>query len=421
MNSRRNFLKTASIVGAGLAAAGSSMAVDKTPRKAFSIPRPKIAGPIRIAYIGLGQRGRWHVKLPLAIGGVEVKAFADPRPENLVEKIKYCTEAGVPKPDLYTNGVNDYKNMIKRDDIDIVVIATPWEFHVQQAVDCMKAGKHVFIEVPAAVTLQECWDLVDTSESTGMHCMMMENCCYGNGEMRMLGAVAKGEYGKITHGTGAYIHHLSHQIKSCSKGEGLWRPDHWASRNGNLYPTHGLGPVAQYMGINRGDQFEYITSMSSPSHVRTEMAKNLPKGNRFRNVKFKCGDMNTSNIKTKQGRSIVIDFDTATHLKYSRRLHLQGTKAAGVIGDTHPLWNKLKSASKGSGHGGMDYMMWWRIIHCLKNGLQLDQDVYDAAAWSAVGPLSEESVAKNGMPIKFPDFTRGNWHKREMLKIEVDA
>jgi predicted dehydrogenase len=304
------------------------------------------------------------------------------------------------------------------------------------ALDAMKNGKHAAVEVPACTTLQECWDVVNTSESTRKHCIILENCCYGETEMMVLNMIRDGLFGTITHGEGAYLHDLR-KILTSNEGEGLWRRVPHMKRNGNLYPTHGLGPVAHYMDIHRGDRFDYMVSVSSPEASLTEYVKaNFPEDDAKRAEKYVCGDMNTSIIKTVKGRTIMVQHDVVSPRPYSRLNTIIGTKGAFadyparifVDGQEkeewqnldafrekyqHPLWKTTgEMARKMGGHGGMDYIMNYRLMDCLKRGLQPDIDVYDTAAWSAPTPLSEVSVAQNGAPQKFPDFTRGKWNVR---------
>jgi predicted dehydrogenase len=307
------------------------------------------------------------------------------------------------------------------------------------ALSAMKNGKHAAVEVPVCTTLQECWDIVDTSEATRKHCIILENCCYGANEMMVLGMVRDGLFGEITHGEAAYLHDLR-SILTANEGEGLWRRFPHMKRNGNLYPTHGLGPVAHYMDIHRGDRFDYMVSVSSSEASLSAYVKaNFPDGDPKRSEKYICGDMNTSIIKTQKGRTILLQHDVVNPRPYSRINSISGTK--GIFADyppriffdgtkqsdgsnkedwqtleafhdkyEHPLWKTTgEMARKTGGHGGMDYVMNFRLMDCVKRGLVPDINVYDAAAWSAPTPLSEASVAQNGAPQKFPDFTRGKW------------
>ena len=371
----------------------------------------------------------------LAVDNVDVKAICDLVPEKVEKAQKAVTDTGQPKPAGFTKGNYDFKNLNQLE-LDIVYIATPWNWHVPMAVDVMKNGKHAAVEVPAAMTLQECWDLVNTSEATRKHCMILENCCYGENEMMVLQMVKEGVFGDITHGEAAYLHDLR-KIVTANEGEGLWRRVPHMQRNGNLYPTHGLGPVAHYMDIHRGDRFDYMVSVSSKEASLSAYVKaNFPDGDPKRAEKYVCGDMNSSIIKTANGRTILLQHNVVSPRPYSRLNMIEGTK--GIFADyparvfvdgqkdeewqkidefrdkyEHSLWKANgEMARKTGGHGGMDYIMNFRLMDCIKRGLPPDIDVYDAAAWSAPTPLSEKSVAENGSSQKFPDFTRGHWKAR---------
>ena len=299
----------------------------------------------------------------------------------------------------------------------------------------------------AAVTLDECWELVETAEKTRRHCMMLENVCYGREELMALNMCRMGVLGELLHGEAAYIHELRGQMNQVERGTGSWRTLHYARRNGNLYPTHGLGPVAQYMNINRGDRFDYLSSVSSPALGRAAFAKaKFPPDHKWNKIaKWNCGDMNTTIIKTALGRSIMVQWDETSPRPYSRHNLIQGTKGTfagfpnrmAIEGKTpnthgwvegnalkpyfdefdHPLWKRMSEAAKGGGHGGMDFIMNWRVVYCLRNGEPLDQDVYDAASWSSIGPLSEKSVAHRSDSVDVPDFTRGRWKTTPPLAI----
>lgn len=448
---RRDFLKSAA--AAGVTALGAKYGLAKTqtskPKTETMVGfANKPMDKVRVGFIGVGARGSGHVEQMLLLDGVEVKGIADLYPDWAERSAQACVKAGKPKPTVYGPGKDSYKAMLERDDIDIVIIATPWEEHARMCVDTMNSGKHAFVEVPAVTTLDECWKIVETSEKTRKHCMMMENCCYGREEMMVLNMCRLGVFGDLLHGEGAYIHDLRGQMNEVDRGTGSWRTVHYQKRNGNIYPTHGLGPVAQYMGVNRGDRFDYLCSVSSPSKVRSIYAKeHFPPDHKWNKTPFICGDINTSIIKTVMGRTIMVQWDEQLPRPYNRLNLIQGTK--GVWGGfpdrvvvegrgstdswqegdklkawydefDHPLVKKIANdpANKG-GHGGMDFIMLWRIVYCLRNGHPLDQDVYDAAAWSAVSPLSEGSVKKRGKSMDFPDFTRGHWKDREPLPVWV--
>lgn len=449
---RRDFIKMAGAAGAGLVTAGlpslaeASVTPPETGQSAAGLRFPKM-DKVRVGFIGVGARGSGHVAQMLHIDGVEVKAIADNHVPSANASAKRCVDAGRPAPTLYTNGEHDYRKMLDRDDIDIVLIATPWNWHVPMAVDAMKAGKHAFIEVPAATTIEGCWELVDTAEKTQRHCMMMENVNYGREELLVLNMCRQGVFGELLHGEAAYIHDLRGQMNEIAHGTGSWRTYEYTKRNGNLYPTHGLGPVAQYMNINRGDRLDYLVSMSCPSRSRALYAReHFPEGHERRSLKFVAGDLNTSIVKTLLGKTIMIQWDEQLPRPYTRHNFIQGTRGAwGGFPDRmafegqgrsaedwqegaqlkewydkyeHPLWKRMgDEAKRNGGHGGMDFVMLWRIVYCLRNGEPLDQDVYDAATWSAIGPLSEKSVANRAQSVDVPDFTRGKWKTMPPLGI----
>ena len=439
--SRRGFIQRSAVGGAGLLIAADIL----NPNLAGAVPKRASATMIgvpfdarervRLGIIGVGGRGSSLLKDLLAIEKVEVKAICDLVPEKVERAQKAVADAGQAEPKGFSQGELDFKNLTELD-LDIVYIATPWNWHVPMALGAMKNGKHAAVEVPACTTLQECWDLVDTSEVTRKHCVILENCCYGRTEMMVLAMVRDGVFGEITHGEAAYLHDLR-GILTSGDGEGLWRRFPHMKRNGNLYPTHGLGPVAHYMDIHRGDRFDYMVSVSSAEASLSAYVKaNFSEADPKRAEKYICGDMNTSIIKTVKGRTILLQHDVVNPRPYSRLNSISGTKGAfadyppRVFVDgpkkedwesadafrekyEHPLWKTTGDlARKMGGHGGMDYIMNYRLMDCLKKGLVPDIDVYDAAAWSAPTPLSEASVAQNGAPQKFPDFTSGKWNAR---------
>ena len=439
--SRRNFLKRTAMGGAGLVVAtdllGSELLAG-APKSAGAtmIGVPFEAGQqVRLGIIGVGGRGSSLLRDLLAVENVEVKAICDLVPEKVAKAQKAVTDASQPKPAGFSKGEEDFRHLTQLD-LDIVYIATPWNWHVPMAVSAMKNGKHAAVEVPACTTLQECWEVVDTSEATRKHCVILENCCYGESEMMVLGMVQDGLFGEITHGEAAYLHDLR-SILTSSEGEGLWRRLSHIERNGNPYPTHGLGPVAHYMDIHRGDRFDYMVSVSSREASLSAYVKaKFPDGDPKRMEKYICGDMNTSIIKTVNGRTILLQHDVVNPRPYSRLNLIEGPK--GIFADypsrvfldgqqdeewqkldalrdkyQHSLWkNNGEMARKTGGHGGMDFIMNFRLMDCLKRGLPPDIDVYDAAAWSSPTPLSETSVKQNGAPQRFPDFTRGKWNVR---------
>ncbi len=454
--SRREFLRSLAgvSVGAGLVAelggcAGKSRAAGP-PRAASdyagALCAPKIDA-VRLAFFGVGDRGSGHVERALTIDGVEVRAIADPHEAVALRARDACTKAGRPAPDLYTRGDHDYRRILERDDIDAVLISTPWRWHVPQAAQTMEAGKHAFVEVPLATTVEGCWELVEASERTRRHCMMMENVCYGRDELMFLNAVRVGAIGDLLHAEAAYIHDLRWQMKHVEHGTGSWRTDEHARRNGNLYPTHGLGPVAQYMSIDRGDdRFDTLVSMGTPALGRQRYAaRSFPSDHVRNRARYVCGDLNTSLIRTARGRTILVQYDTTSPRPYTRHNLIQGTNGClagfptrlAIEGQTdvhrwvegaalaewrtrfeHPLWTRMGAvARQRGGHGGMDFIMLSRMVECLRAGEPLDQNVYEGASWSVVSPLSEASVAAGGAPQAFPDFTRGRWRDTAPLAI----
>ena len=438
---RRKFLKDASLIPAGLyLGVGAAGAQSSSPESGAGATMMEYAAPaldtVRVGVIGAGRRGTTILRLLAGIDGVDVKAICDSYAPAIDNAKSLASETGLGTPNFYGDGDHAYRDMLERGDIDAVFVLTPWSWHAPMAVEAMQAGKHAFVEVPAALTLDEAWQLVETSEATRMHCMMMENVCYGREELMALNMVRQGVLGELLHGEAAYIHELRWQMKDIEEGTGSWRTAWHAKRNANLYPTHGLGPIAQYMNINRGDRFDYLTSMSSPALGRQLYAeREFPATHERNQARYICGDMNTSLIKTIRGRTIMVQHDTTTPRPYTRHNLIQGTN--GVFAQypnrialesegnfhewqhdmttykqryDHALWQKLEADATASiGHGGMDFVMLWRLAWCLRNGLPLDQNVYDAAAWSAVTPLSEASNADRGNSKDFPDFTRGAW------------
>ncbi len=444
--SRRHFMKLSATTGLGAAIGGIALSsCATTGRKLGPAPieplRVPPIDPIRIGFVGVGMQGSSHVKNFLNIDGVEIKAICDIIEGKVTRMQNLVVEAGFPKPKGYSRGEYDFKRMCAEEYLDLVFTSTPWEWHVPVSVAAMENDKHTATEVPAAVTIDECWQLVETAEKYNKHCVMMENCCYGRTEMTILNMVRQGIFGELIHAECGYNHDLRH-YKIGDLYEGQWRIYHSIKRNGNLYPTHGLGPVAQCMNINRGDQFEYLVSMSSISRgLNLYAAEKLGPDHKFAKIKYALGDVNVSLIKTVKGLTITLYHDTNLPRPYSRINLIQGTRGIHQgypdrihIEDRspahqweplenyyeeyeHPIWKALREKSKGAGHGGMDYIEDYRLVECLRNGLPLDMSVYDAAAWSVVSELSERSVKNKSRPMDFPDFTRGRWKTYPPLGI----
>ena len=396
---------------------------------------------VRIGFVGVGGMGTAHIRNLSRIDGCRVTAICDIEPAHAEHAATLLEEAGSPRPTLYTAGKTDFVRLCENEDLDLVYTATPWRWHVPVCVAAMTNGKHAATEVPAAISVEDCWQLVENAEKHALHCVMMENVCYGRSELLALNLVRRGLLGEIVHAECGYLHDLR-EIKFADTGEGLWRREHAKERDGNLYPTHGLGPVAQCMNINRGDRFDHLVSMSSPSRGLQEWAAtHYPEGHAKRQESYVLGDVNGSLIKTALGYMIYVGHDTNLPRPYSRINQIQGTRgifqgypdrvyiegrgephswteAAGHFDEfEHPLWAALHDESTGAGHGGMDFVEDWRMIHCLRQGLALDMDVYDAVALSAVTELSERSVAAGSDPVAFPDFTRGRWREYPPLEI----
>lgn len=461
---RRNFIKLSAISSAFLGFSGFTPKmnqetvlerIDKlssTPiskgKSIIGLTVPPIK-QVRVAFIGLGNRGIDHLQLVDALSPdkATIVAICDVQKEKVEAGLAELEKSGHgQKPKTYSGSLDIWKEMIKRDDIDLVIIATPWEEHANMSIESMKNNKHVAVEVPAAYTLEDIWKMVDTAEEMQRNCMMMENVCYGDEELWLLNMAQQGIFGTLTYAECAYIHNLRELMFSKDYYYNMWRIRHHEVRDGNLYPTHGLGPVAQYMDINRGDSFEKLVSMSSLQASLDEYSKQIESTNEFHNrTGYKHGDINNSLIKTAKGRTILVQHDVVTPRPYNRINALAGTKGyhegypsrlSLVNIDKghewlkeddykqywdkyqHPLWQKLKSGiEKYSSHGGMDFVMIYRLIDCLNNGWFLDQDVYDAASWSVVTPLSAISIDLGDVPVKFPDFTRGKWSEGRELGI----
>ncbi|MFC2085929.1 Gfo/Idh/MocA family protein [Bacteroidota bacterium] len=448
---RRAFLK----LGAGGAAATALVAAcsNETTQHHQAVPPSGLgeapvnllAAPaidlVRIGFVGVGGMGSVHVQNLLQIEGVQIKAVCDIREEHARRARNLIVESGQPEPTLYTRGETDFERMCSEEDLDLVYNATPWKWHVPISVAAMRNGKHAATEVPAALTIEECWQLVEESEKHQKHCVMMENCNYGRAELLAFNLVRNGLLGEILHGECGYLHDLR-SVKFSSEGEGLWRRAHSWTRNGNLYPTHGLGPVAQCMDIHRGDRLATLVSFSSPSrglqaYARDHFDENAPQ---LRET-YALGDINVSLIQTALGRTIYLNHDTNLPRPYSRINKVQGTRGlfhgypdrvhiesrtpehawedAATYYDEfeHPLWRKFGARDQDVGHGSMDFIEDYRLIECLRAGLPTDTTVYDAAAISAVSELSELSVANGGAPVAFPDFTRGQWRSYPKLEI----
>jgi hypothetical protein len=440
--SRRDFIKKgAAGIGIGL----GSLYLSRCSSRQASPPLPAVTAEpletVRIGFVGVGLQGSSHVRNLFRIEGTEIRAVCD-IVESKVRRIQDWLEAaGQPRPEGYFRGETDFQRLCERDDLDLVITATPWKWHVPVCVAAMEAGKHAATEVPAAVTMDECWQLVETAENTRRYCVMLENCCYSSRALLTLNIVRNGLLGEIVHGMGGYLHDLR-ALKFSGEHEGLWRPQHSMERNGNLYPTHGLGPIAECMNINRGDTFDHMVSMSSKTRgLHAFAVEHFGPDSPEARINFALGDINTSLIKTAKGCTIVLIHDTNLPRPYSRidlvqgvqgiirgypdRIHVEGRSPAHTWEEMdaymdefqHPLWRGIGDLAKGAGHGGMDFLEDYRLIDALLKGRLPDMDVYDAAAWSVISELSEISAAQKSKTVDFPDFTRGAWKSNKPIFI----
>ena len=398
---------------------------------------------VRVGIIGLGMRGKGFAKRLTIIEDAEVVAICDLVQENLDKTQRIIEKAGGKRAVEYV-GPDKWKELCQRNDIDLVYIITDWCSHTPMAVYAMEHGKHVAIEVPAATSVAECWQLVDTSERTRKHCMMLENCIYDHFELTALNMAQHGLFGEIIHGEGAYIHSLEEFWHGYHNN---WRLKFNQTHRGDVYATHGLGPICQAMNIHRGDRMTHLVSMDTDSWIGKDLAKKSLGSDKFAN-----GDHTSTLIRTHKGKTIELQHNVYTPRPYNRLYQLTGTKGfankypvegillqfdesnSNIVPDhenlsahkflpqdvfkalmekyRHPIQTELmEKAKKVGGHGGMDFIMDSRLIYCLRNGLPLDQDVYDAAEWSCIGELTAASIEHNSMPVAVPDFTRGEWNK----------
>lgn len=399
---------------------------------------------VRVGFIGLGMRGPDAVERFTYIPGVEIKALCDLYQDRVESSQEILRNAGFPDAAEYS-GEEAWKQVCERDDIDLIYVATPWLLHTPIAVYAMEHGKHVALEVPAAMDLDECWQLVNTAEKTRRHCMMLENCVYDFFELTTLNMAQHGLFGEILHVEGSYIHNLE---EFWDAYQGNWRLDFNEKFRGDVYATHSLGPACQLLDIHRGNRMTYLVAMDSKAVTGPGLVE---KYSGHKNTDFQNGDHTMTMIQTANGQTIHIQHDVMNPRPYSRMYQLTGTegfankypvsgytfRSAGKIEGIpdhenlsmhsfvpadvkealmeeykHPIHKELEEiAKKVGGHGGMDFIMDWRLVYCLHNGLPLDQDVYDAAEWSCMGALTRLSLENNSMPVEVPDFTRGAWKK----------
>ena len=436
---RRDFVK---------AGTGTALGMSLAPGALLGRDGRNSADKLRLGFIGMGGRGSWLLGLALRRDDTEIKAVCDIVAEKAQRAADAVTEAGGKTPRQFTAGEDDYLNLLDMDDIDAVIIATPWLWHTPMAIAAMERGKAVGVEVPAATTVQECWDLVETQERTGMQFMMLENVCYRRDVMAVLQIVREGLLGEMMHLHCGYQHDLravkfnpGAEFGPGSNGEAVWRTHHSVHRNGELYPTHGIGPVANWLDINRGNLFVSLTSHATKTrglheYIVAQGGEDHPNAD----VRFKLGDIVTTMIHTRNGETVMVSHDTNLPRPYSLAFRVQGTRGLwmndnrsiyidGVSPEPHrwepfeayqeeydhPLWKRYAEDAEGGGHGGMDFFVMNAFVEAVKRGEPTPLDVYDAAAWSVIGPLSERSIAMGNHPVAFPDFTRGQWAKRKPI------
>lgn len=409
---------------------------------------------VRVGFIGLGMRGPGAVERFTHMDGVEIKALCDLRPERVEVCQKILKDAGFPEAAGYSGTEDAWKQMCERDDIDLIYIATDWKSHVPMTLYAMEHGKHVACEVPAAMTLEDIWAVVNTAERTQKHCMQLENCVYDFFELTTLNMAQQGLFGEILHTEGAYIHNLEDFWGEYYQD---WRLQYNKEHRGDIYATHGMGPACQLLNIHRGDKMNYLVSMDTKAVSIPEFIKKQ-RGEEIKD--FQNGDHTMTMIRTENGKTIQIQHDVANVRPYSRMYQLTGTKGyankypvSGYVLETsqigsdvtpnhenlsthsfvpedvknalmakykHPIHKELEeTAKKVGGHGGMDFIMDYRLVYCLQNGLPLDMDVYDLAEWCCLAPLTALSIENNSVPVEVPDFTRGSWNKMKKLEFAM--
>ncbi len=435
---RRNFLGVGGAAALGLGASTARSAFASNTSKADSDRE------IRFGVIGVGRRGPGLMSNLLSMKNVVVPAICDTNLKNLERAQGIVTKAGHPKPEGYSKDEWAFKALTARDDLDAVLIATPWNWHTPMAVSAMEGGKYTAVEVPCALTLEECWALVDTSERTGMPCMMLENWSFRRDNLAILNMIRRGLFGQIVHCHCAHSHDCIDHWFFDEQGNDRWPAQFLVDRNCDQYPTHSLGPVLSWMDINCGDRYDTITSTATEQFgihamFRRKFGADHPNSKR----EFKQGDIVTSVIKTKMGKSLVINYDMQLPRPYDNRWLIQGTE--GIYNEQrdavyfldkspkyhawesfkpyqdeydHALWTAEQDVA-GRGHGGVDYIELREFVKSVRAKTQTPIDVYDSVVMSCVVPLSGASIAKGGAPIECPDFTRGKW-KTNKPRFAVD-
>lgn len=445
MNQRRNFIKKTAITSAGIAI---------LPNLSLGITGKKAAQKLKVGVIGVGLRGTNHLVNLLKRDDVLVTAICDIDQNRITIAQNHIEKAGQKKAKAFGKNDLDYRNLLALEEVDAVVIATPWLWHTKMAVDSMKAGKYTGLEVSAANTLEECWDLVNTHEETGSHLMLLENVNYRRDVLAVLNMVKQNVFGELLHFRCGYQHDLrgvkfNDGKTAYGKGaefgekgisESAWRTQHSLLRNADVYPTHGLGPIAVMADVNRGNRLLSLTSHATKGvGLNKYIVETGGKDHPNAKLKFKQGDIITSTVETANGETIIITHNVNNPHPYSlgfkvqgaqgltdfdahtQRIHIEGVTEGHGWEDMdkwfekydHPLWKKYGDGATEAGHGGIDFFVINAFVESAKENIAPPMDAYDAAAWSAVTPLSELSIENNGEPQDFPDFTRGNWIKRK--------
>jgi hypothetical protein len=440
-SSRRTFIKKTAIAGAAFSILPSNILFSKEKET-----------KVRLGFIGVGLRGQNHLEIALRRTDVDVVVICDVQQRMIDISKEMIKKSGKPMPQIIMEGPHGYKKLLEKD-IDAVIIATPWEWHTVMCIDAMNAGKYTGCEVITGMTIEECWQLVHTSERTGIPLMMLENVCYRRDVMAVLNMVRQNIFGEIIHLQGGYQHDLREvkfndgnqpygggaEFGEKGFSEAQWRTLHSVNRNGDLYPTHGIGPVANMIGINRGNRLTELVSFSSKARGLHEYVTKIG-GENHPNAKvhFKLGDIVTTMIKCANEETILLQHDTNLPRPYSLGFRVQGTKGIWmdlnksiyIEGQSknahrwedaqswldkydHPLWKKYGNDTAGAGHGGIDWFVLNAFVESVKRKIQPPQDVYDAVTWSAITPLSETSIRMGGETIDFPDFTQGKWMYRK--------
>ncbi len=441
MSSRRKFIKKSTVLGAGIMMA---------PSLTFGMSKPQ--DKLKVGMIGVGLRGTNHLNNVLLRDDVLVTAICDIDPNRISIALDMISKSGDPAPKVFGKGDLDYRNLLDLKEVDAVIIATPWLWHTRMAKDAMLAGKYAGLEVSAANTMEECWDLVNTHEQTGTHMMILENVNYRRDIMAVLNMVKQNVFGELVHFRCGYQHDLrfvklndgksayGKGVEFGDKGisESAWRTQHSLLRNADVYPTHGVGPIAVMDNINRGNRFTSLTSTATKAiGIHNYIVEHGGKDHPNAKLKFKQGDVITTTIETANGESIIVTHDCNLPRPYSLGFRVQGANGLWEVDGNrmyiegqskphrwdeadewlkkydHPLWQKYGEKAMGAGHGGMDFFVIQAFVESAKQNIAPPMDAYDAAAWSAITPLSELSIENNGEPQDFPDFTRGMWIKRK--------